>query len=65
MKYVIQKDQRHTLLLATNVPSSIFFGYRALRAAARDAALCTFTSCQILLELLVPTSDEFCGQTRW
>jgi len=37
MKYVTQKDRKHTLLLATNVPSSNFFGWRRMRSAGHCA----------------------------
>jgi len=55
MKYVIQKDRKYTLLLATNVPSSKK-SECAPRATARGIALRAvkvLTSHQILPEPLV------------
>jgi len=44
MKYVTQKDRKHTLLLATNVPSSKKSGWRQIRSAGRCAGHCATRS---------------------
>ena len=44
MKYVTQKDQKHTLLLVTNVPSSEKSGWRRMRSAGCCAGHCATRS---------------------
>ena len=62
MKYITQKDPKHTLLLANDAPFSIFFGSRRMRSVGIQVKV--LTSHQILPEPLPAITIHFEDRTR-